>query len=263
MADVTPLIRDELLPPARPRAAAPDLDRRPDERRRRAAARRSRAPSRASLEREVKKLPDAQGPHRRQPLLRVLDADVVELRARREAALGGRDVDQGDRLGGGQGRVPEGHGAHDRRLRPGRHRHPSPAHRRAPGHRPRRRRTSSTRATGRTSIRPRRSSTSTRSTRSSAGSRACTSRSSATSSIRGSRARTSRRSSSWARRVTVVGPPPLIPRGIEAMGCEVSYDIETIKRRRRRLRPAHAARAHARGRELRARACASTPRAGA
>ena len=29
--------------------------------------------------------------------------------------------------------------------------------------------------------------------------------------------------------VTVVGPPPLIPRGIEAMGCEVSYDIETIK----------------------------------
>ena len=30
-------------------------------------------------------------------------------------------------------------------------------------------------------------------------------------------------------RVTVIGPPPLIPRGIEAMGCEVSYDIATIK----------------------------------
>jgi aspartate carbamoyltransferase catalytic subunit len=30
-------------------------------------------------------------------------------------------------------------------------------------------------------------------------------------------------------RVTLVGPPPLIPRGIEAMGCEVSYDISTIK----------------------------------
>jgi aspartate carbamoyltransferase catalytic subunit len=30
-------------------------------------------------------------------------------------------------------------------------------------------------------------------------------------------------------RVTVVGPPPLIPRGIEMMGCEVSYDIATIK----------------------------------
>src|SRR3954464_10892768 len=30
-------------------------------------------------------------------------------------------------------------------------------------------------------------------------------------------------------RVTVVGPPPLIPRGIGAMGCEVSYDIDTIR----------------------------------
>ena len=29
--------------------------------------------------------------------------------------------------------------------------------------------------------------------------------------------------------VTVVGPPPLIPRGIEAMGCEVSYDIGAIR----------------------------------
>src|SRR6266566_3696634 len=29
-------------------------------------------------------------------------------------------------------------------------------------------------------------------------------------------------------RVTLVGPPPLIPRGIEAMGCEVSTDIRTI-----------------------------------
>jgi aspartate carbamoyltransferase catalytic subunit len=29
-------------------------------------------------------------------------------------------------------------------------------------------------------------------------------------------------------RVTVVGPPPLIPRGIEAMGCEVSSDMASI-----------------------------------
>ena len=28
--------------------------------------------------------------------------------------------------------------------------------------------------------------------------------------------------------VTLVGPPPLIPRGIEAMGCEISYDIGAI-----------------------------------
>jgi aspartate carbamoyltransferase catalytic subunit len=30
-------------------------------------------------------------------------------------------------------------------------------------------------------------------------------------------------------RVTLVGPPPLIPRGIEAMGCEISHDIGAIK----------------------------------
>jgi aspartate carbamoyltransferase catalytic subunit len=29
-------------------------------------------------------------------------------------------------------------------------------------------------------------------------------------------------------RVTVVGPPPLVPRGIEAMGCEVSHSIDAI-----------------------------------
>ncbi len=30
-------------------------------------------------------------------------------------------------------------------------------------------------------------------------------------------------------RVTLVGPPALIPRGIEAMGCEVSYSIDAIR----------------------------------
>jgi aspartate carbamoyltransferase catalytic subunit len=29
-------------------------------------------------------------------------------------------------------------------------------------------------------------------------------------------------------RVTLVGPPPLLPRGIESLGCETSIDIETI-----------------------------------
>jgi aspartate carbamoyltransferase catalytic subunit len=29
-------------------------------------------------------------------------------------------------------------------------------------------------------------------------------------------------------RVTLVGPPPLIPRGIEALGCEISHDIDAI-----------------------------------
>jgi aspartate carbamoyltransferase catalytic subunit len=30
-------------------------------------------------------------------------------------------------------------------------------------------------------------------------------------------------------RVTVVGPPPLVPRGIETTGCEVSFDIDAIR----------------------------------
>jgi len=30
-------------------------------------------------------------------------------------------------------------------------------------------------------------------------------------------------------RVTVVGPPPLVPRGIEALGCEVAFDIAAIR----------------------------------
>jgi aspartate carbamoyltransferase catalytic subunit len=30
-------------------------------------------------------------------------------------------------------------------------------------------------------------------------------------------------------KVTLVGPPPLIPRGIEALGCEVSYSIDAIR----------------------------------
>jgi aspartate carbamoyltransferase catalytic subunit len=30
-------------------------------------------------------------------------------------------------------------------------------------------------------------------------------------------------------RVTVVGPPPLIPRGIDALGCETSHSIESIR----------------------------------
>ena len=30
-------------------------------------------------------------------------------------------------------------------------------------------------------------------------------------------------------RVTLVGPPPLIPRGIESLGCEASYDIDAIE----------------------------------
>ena len=64
-----------------------------------------------------------------QPLLRVVDPHAVELRARGQAALGRHDVGAVVRLLGRQGRVAQGYGAHSRRLRPGRDRHPASAHR--------------------------------------------------------------------------------------------------------------------------------------
>ena len=198
MPEIT-VVRDDLPPKQTERRhliSIADLD----ARRRRAAAR-DGAQLRERGRPRDEEAADAARPHGRQPLLRVVDANVVELRARGEAAVGRRDVDQGGRLGRGQGRVAEGHRAHARRVRPGRHRHPAPAHRRAAARgtrdgRARRER----RATASTSIRRRRCSTSTRSSRSSAASRACTWRSSATCSTRAWRARTSRRSCSAARR---------------------------------------------------------------
>ena len=47
------------------------------------------------------------------------------------------------------------------------------------------------------------------------------------------------------------------------MGCETTTDIDAIARRRRRLRPAHAAASACRRARTTCRACASTPRAGA
>ena len=46
--------------------------------------------------------------------------------------------------------------------------------------------------------------------------------------------------------VTVCGPPTLIPRGIESLGCRVRDHARRARRGGRRLRPAHAARAHGR-----------------
>ena len=75
---------------------------------------------------------------------------------------------------------------------------------------------------------------------------AAASGSSATSCTAASRARTSSPSRAWAAQVTVCGPPTLIPRGIEALGCEVRYDARRARRGRRGLRAADAARAHGR-----------------
>ena len=200
MADVTPLIRDELLPPRGPQRrhliSIPDLTK--DDVERLLALARTFS---ASLDREVKKLPALKGRTvvnmffesstrtsssfelaakrlsadvmsikasgsavdkgeslkdtaltigaydpdvivLRHPLIgapqviaNATAAHVVELRAGRETALGRRHVHQGLRLRSGQGRVVEGHGAHDRRVRPRRHRPAAPAHRRAAGDR--------------------------------------------------------------------------------------------------------------------------------
>ena len=46
--------------------------------------------------------------------------------------------------------------------------------------------------------------------------------------------------------VTVSGPPTLIPRGIEALGCHVAPTLDRARGGRRRLRPADAERAHER-----------------
>ncbi len=51
-------------------------------------------------------------------------------------------------------------------------------------------------------------------------------------------------------RVTVIGPPTLIPRGIEAMGCERLPRHRVDRDGRHRLRPAPPAGTDARGREL-------------
>ncbi len=47
-------------------------------------------------------------------------------------------------------------------------------------------------------------------------------------------------------KVTIAGPPTLIPRGIEQLGCEVRYTLDELAQRGRRLRAAHAERAHER-----------------
>ena len=63
-------------------------------------------------------------------------------------------------------------------------------------------------------------------------------------------------------KVTLVGPPPLIPRGIEALGCEVSHDIDAIARPTSSTSCACSASGCRRARTTCHRS-ASTPRAGA
>ena len=117
------LVGGDLRAAATRRAPPPALDRRPHPRRRRAAAR-HRALVRALAGARDEEAADAARPPRRQPLLRVVDADVVVVRARREAALCRHDDAEVRRLLGRQGRIAEGHGADALRVRPRRDRRP-------------------------------------------------------------------------------------------------------------------------------------------
>ena len=191
--------------------------------------------------------PDAARAHDRQPLLRVEHAHQLLVRARRQAALRRRRLDQGRGLLGRQGRVAQGHDRDAERLRPGGDRDPLAATPAPPtssraGPTPR----WSTPATASTSTPARRCSTSTRCAAGSA--RSTGSRIWIVGDVLHSRVA---RSCILAFRamgaeVTVCGPPTLIPRGIEALGCEVAYDLDGLERGRRRLRAADAARAHER-----------------
>ena len=128
-----------------------------------------------------------------------------------------------------EGRVAQGHGADAVGLpaRPDRHPHAARRRRRA-GRRLDDGRASSTPATASTSTRRRRCSTSTRCASGSARSTALTSGSSATS-LHSRVARSNILAfTKLGAEVTVCGPPTLIPRGMEALGCEVEYTLDRL-----------------------------------
>ena len=193
MADIR-VVRDDLLPPKEPPRrhliSIADLTATTS-----SGCSAPRGSFERSLEREVKKLPTLRG----RTIVNLFYESSTRTSSSFELAAKRLSADtmsiKSSRLVGGQGRVAEGHGAHARRLRPGRDRDPAPADRRARArrardagaHRQRRRRQAPAPDAG--AARPLHDPA-----RSSGASRACTSRSSATSCTRGSRARTSRRS---------------------------------------------------------------------
>ena len=248
-------------PPRRHLISIGDLD----ARRRRAAARRPRATLRALARARGEEAADAARPAVVNLFYESSTRTLVELRARRQAAVGRHDVDQGRRLVGRQGRVAQGHGADARRLRPGRDRHPAPADRRAAA---RRRgaptRTSSTPATASTSTRRRRCSTSTRS-------------SEALGRLEGLHVAIvgdvlhSRVARSLIQALALVGAQRDARRAADADPARDRGDglrgLATTSTRSRDADVVYVLRMQRermeRGRELRARRCASTPRAGA
>ena len=176
--------------------------------------------------------PRAARPARAQPLLRGLDAHPLLLRA------GGQDAERRghqlrlERVERREGRVAQGHGPDAVRLpaRPDRHPHAARRRRRASspaGSTPR----SSTPATASTSTRRRRCSTSTRCASGSARSTARTIW--IVGDVMHSRVARSNilAFTKLGAEVTVCGPPTLIPRGVEALGCNVEYTARPARAR--------------------------------
>ena len=217
------VVGGDLVPPADPRRhllSIADLI----ARRRRAPAR-DRALVRALAGARDQEAADAARPADPERVLRVVDAHVLVVRARREASLGRHADAEGRRLVGRQGRVAEGHGAHALRLRPRRDRAAPSRGRRRAVRRPRDRR--ARRQRGRRQapapdagaarplhdargVRPAR-----RPARRDRRRRRCT---------RASHGRSSRRSSSSARSAILVGPPALLPPGL----APSTHDIAAI-----------------------------------
>ena len=224
------VMRDDLLPPAPAGAPAPALGRatstRDDVERLLATARTFAL----SLEREMKKLPTLRG----RLVVNLFFESSTRTSSSFELAAKRLSADtlsiKASRLVGGQGRVAQGHGAHARRLRPGRDRDPPPADRRAAARRAgdrrarRERRRRQAPASDAGAARPLHDPA-----RRSAGSRAL--HVAIVGDVLHSRVARSliQALDLVGARVTLVGPPPLLPRGIEAMGCETSTDIETIR----------------------------------
>ncbi len=179
--------------------------------------------------REIKKVPALRGRTVLNLFYEASTRTALELRARGQAPERRRRQLRRQRLERREGRVAQGHRADAQRPQARRDRHPHPVGRRRRARlrlddAPR----SSTPATASTSTRPRRCSTSTRCARDSA--RIDGANIWIVGDVRHSRVARSNilAFQKMGAQVTVCGPPTLIPRGIEALGCEVRTTLDDL-----------------------------------
>ena len=172
-------------------------------------------------------MPAAPGPPGAEPLLRSLHAHALLVRARGQVAQRGRHQLRRRRLERREGRVAQGHRPDAERLPAGPDRHPHPARRRRP---PRRG------LDHRRGVKP-----ATASTRPDAGAADVYTLRERLGALDGrsiwivgdvTHSRVARSNihafQKMGAKVTVCGPPTLIPRDIEALGCEVAYTLDGL-----------------------------------